>query len=207
MSPDQSPDPCHMTRWSPDFHITWPPLIVLTAYCLTAHCLPYMGTLLSLGLLSCSPLFSLVIVFVPIVLRALLSVSLGHLVMVAASVVYKPSLYHRRGLKPDLVSNPSVVALQTLPVCFSPFPLSHLSLGRLKVPWDSPLPSYLSPKIFILWNFISKHLPSSLRVPVPCDSLCRQTNRACCTLRPLDLNTSQALPDPLQRITETPWRA
>ena len=93
--------------------------IVLTSYCLTAHCLPYMGTLLSLGLLSYSPLFSLVIVFTPIVPRALLFVSLGHLVMVAASVVYKFSLYHRRGLKPDLVfqskyccsPNPSCVLL------------------------------------------------------------------------------------------------
>jgi len=79
-------------------------LIVLTAYCSTAHCLPYMGTLLSLSLLSYSLLFSLVIVFVSIVPRALLFVLLGHLVMVAASVVYKPSLYCRRGLKPDLVS-------------------------------------------------------------------------------------------------------
>jgi len=41
---------------------------------------------------------------VSIVPRALLFVSLGHLVMVAALVVYKPSLYHKRGLKPDLVS-------------------------------------------------------------------------------------------------------
>jgi len=49
--------------------------IVLSCYCLCLHC--------------------------P---RALLFISLGHLVMVAASVVYKPSLYHRRGLKPDLVS-------------------------------------------------------------------------------------------------------
>ena len=78
-------------------------LIVLTAYCLTAHCPPYMGTLLSLGLLSYFPLFSFTIVFVPIVPRALLSVSLGRLVRVAASVVYKPSLYCRRGLKPNLV--------------------------------------------------------------------------------------------------------
>ena len=62
-----------------------------------------MGTLLFLGLLSYLPLFSLAIVFVSIVLRALLFILLGHLVMVAASVVYKPSLYCRRGLKPDLV--------------------------------------------------------------------------------------------------------
>jgi len=93
-----------------------------------------MGTLLSLDLLPYLPLFSLAIVLVSIVPRALLFVSLGHLVMVAALVVYKPCLYHRRGLKPDLVSNPSVVALQTFPVC-SPFlPLSHLSLGCLKIP-------------------------------------------------------------------------
>jgi len=78
-------------------------LIVLTAYCLADHCPPYMGTLLSLGPLSHSSLFSLVIVFIPIVLRVLLFVLLGHLVMVAASVVYKPCLYCRRGLKPDLV--------------------------------------------------------------------------------------------------------
>ena len=78
-------------------------LIVLTSYCLAAHCLPYMGTLLSLGLLSHSPLFSLAIVLVLIVPRVPLFVLLGHLVMVAALVVYKPCLYHRRGLKPDLV--------------------------------------------------------------------------------------------------------
>ena len=91
-----------------DDHLTFPshdyPLIVLTFYCLAAHCPPYMGTLLSLGLLSHSLLFPLAIVFVPIVPRVLLFVLLGHLVMVAALVVYKPCLYCRRGLKPDLVS-------------------------------------------------------------------------------------------------------
>jgi len=76
------------------------PLLFSPSYCLAAHCLPYMGTLLSLGPLSHSSLFSLVIVFVPIVLRVPL---FRHLVMVAASVVYKPCLYCRRGLKPDLV--------------------------------------------------------------------------------------------------------
>ena len=131
---------------SPDWMITWlschmTTLIVLISYCPTAHCPPYMGTLLSLGLLSHFLLFSPAIVFIPIVPRALLFISLGHLVMVAASVVYKPCLYHRRGLKPDLVSNPSVVACQTF-VC--------LSLSHLKVPWDSPLPSYPLPNICLV---------------------------------------------------------
>jgi len=70
-----------------------------------------MGTLLSLGLLSYSLLFSLVIVFTSIVPRALL---FGHLVMVAASVVYKPSLYRRRGLKPDLVFQSKCCCSQNL---------------------------------------------------------------------------------------------
>jgi len=49
-----------------------------------------------------SPLSPL-IVLLPIVLQDPLFISLGRLVMVAASVVYKLYLYHRRGLKPDLV--------------------------------------------------------------------------------------------------------
>jgi len=69
---------------SPDQMITWPfshmtTLIVFTSYCPIAHCPPYMGTLLSLGLLSYAPLFSLVIVFASIVPRTLLFISLGHL--------------------------------------------------------------------------------------------------------------------------------
>jgi len=49
---------------------------------------------------------------------------------VAASVVYKLTCIVERGLKPNLVSNPSVVAPQTSSVCPSPLSLSHLSLGH-----------------------------------------------------------------------------
>jgi len=72
------------------------------------------------ALLFLTPLFSRPIV------RLLRTLS-----QVAASVVYKPACIVERGLKPDLVSNPSVVAPQTLSVCPSPLPLSHLPLGRL----------------------------------------------------------------------------
>ena len=41
--------------------------------------------------------------------------------------------------------------------------------------------------MFVL-GLLFKALPLSLRVPVPCDYLRRQIPRACCTLRPLDLN-------------------
>ena len=57
-SPDRSPDPCHLTGRSPDFLVTWPFPIVLTSYCLAAHCPPYMGT----------PIVSGPIVSLPIVL-------------------------------------------------------------------------------------------------------------------------------------------
>jgi len=50
---------------------------------------------------------------------------------VAASVVYKLACIVERGLKPDLVFYPSVVAPQTFLVCPSPLSLSHLPLGRL----------------------------------------------------------------------------
>ena len=65
MSPDRSPDLCHLTLLSHDH-----PLLFSFSICLAAHCPPYMGTLLSLGLLFHSPLFSLAIVFVPIVSRS-----------------------------------------------------------------------------------------------------------------------------------------
>ena len=56
MSPDQSPDPCHLTERSPDFLVTWPFLIVLTPYCLAAHRPPYMGTPIVSGLIVLSPI-------------------------------------------------------------------------------------------------------------------------------------------------------
>jgi len=133
LSPDRSPDPCHLTGRSPDILSHDLPHC---SYCLLSHSLlsTIYGDSIVSGPLSYLPLFSPVIVFVSIVPKALLFVLLRHLVMVAASVVYKPSLYCRRGLKPDLVSNPSVVASQTFLVCFLLFPLSHLSLGCLKIP-------------------------------------------------------------------------
>jgi len=51
---------------------------------------------------------------------------------VAASVVYKPACIVERGLKPDLVFNPSVVAFTSSVVCLHPC-LSPFSLDRLKV--------------------------------------------------------------------------
>ena len=103
LSPDLSPDPCHLTEWSSDLSYHMTTFYCSHPYCLVAYCLPSMETLLSLGLLFCLSLFCFAIVFVLIVPRALLFILLGHLVMVAASVVYKLCLYHRRGLKPDLV--------------------------------------------------------------------------------------------------------
>ena len=94
------PDESRPEGSRPSYHI----VATRSVQNLITHCLPYIGTLLSLGLLFYSLLFPFAIDLVPIVPGALLFVSLGHLVMVAALVVYKPSLYHRRGLKPDLVS-------------------------------------------------------------------------------------------------------
>jgi len=51
---------------------------------------------------------------------------------VAASVVYKLACIVERGLKPDLVFNPSVVAFTSSVVCLHPC-LSPFSLDRLKV--------------------------------------------------------------------------
>jgi len=51
---------------------------------------------------------------------------------VAASVVYKPACIVERGLKPDLVFYPSVVAFTSSVVCLYPC-LPPLSLDRLKV--------------------------------------------------------------------------
>jgi len=72
------------------------------------------------ALLFLTPLFSRPIV------RLLRTLS-----QVAASVVYKPACIVERGLKPDLVFYPSVVAPQTFPVCPPPLSLSHLPLGCL----------------------------------------------------------------------------
>ena len=102
LSPDRSPDLRHLTGRSPDL------LSYDLPYC-SHRLLSYSllsaiyGNLIVLRLLSYLPLFPLLIVSIPIVPESLLFAQLGHLVMVAASVVYKPSLYHRRGLKPDLV--------------------------------------------------------------------------------------------------------
>jgi len=71
-------------------------------------------------------------------------------------------------------------------MCFSPLSLSHFPLGHLKVLWDSPF-IFLYSKMFVLGKLF-KALPTSLRVPVPCDHLHRKTTYAHCTLRPLDLN-------------------
>jgi len=92
LSPDLSPDFHHMTA-----------LIVLTfllSHNLLSASLGDAIVLLTIVLFHhCSPLLFLLSIVPQDPLFALLEC----LVMVAASVVYKPCLYHRRGLKPDLV--------------------------------------------------------------------------------------------------------
>jgi len=163
-SPDRSLD-----------HLSHERLIVLTVHCsivLPTYCscsplsLPYCSRS------HCSP---------KAIVRLLRTLS-----QVAASVVYKLACIIERGLKPDLVFYPSVVAPPNFLVCPSSLSLSHLPLGRLKVLWDSPF-IFLYPKTSVLGKLV-KALPTSLRVPVPCDHLRHKTTCARRTLRPLDLN-------------------
>jgi len=160
----------HLTGHSTTHHMTV--LIVLTI--LLFYCLAYLLFLVSL--------------FPKVIVRLLRTLS-----QVAASVVYKPACIVERGLKPDLVFNPSVVAPPTFLCAF--LSLSLLSpFGSSQSPLRLSLPIYPSLKTFVL-GLLFKALPTSLRVSAPCDHLRCKTTCARRTLRPLDLNTSQALPE------------
>ena len=126
-----------------------------------------------------SPIVPLAIVLVSIVPRAPLFISLGHLVMVAASVVYKPSLYCRRGLKPDLVYQSKCCCSHQTCV-LSPFSISlpfGLSQGPLRLslqtpssPQDVPLGKPLQSTTIVikdaspLWSSVSLDHPCTLHL-------------------------------------------
>jgi len=160
MSHGQSPD-----RLLNHHHMTV--LIVLTYLLFTFPIVPDLLFLVSL--------------FPKVIVRLLRTLS-----QVAASVVYKLACIVERGLKPDLVFYPSVVAPPTFSVCLPSLSLSHFPLGRLWILQRLYLHRPYS-KTSVLGVF-SRLLPTSLRVPVPCDHLRRKTTRARRTLRPLDLN-------------------
>ena len=164
MSHGQSPDRSLMTV-----------LIVLTT--LLFYCLAYL--LFTFPIVP--DLLFLVSLFPKVIVRLLRTLS-----QVAASVVYKPACIVERGLKPDLVFNPSVVAPPTFLCAF--LSLSLLSpFGSSQSPLRLSLPIYPSLKTFVL-GLLFKALPTSLRVSAPCDHLRRKTTCARRTLRPLDLN-------------------